>query len=415
MVPYADHLIMSHKDSFLVSHPTGNTFVRGLLQELEKQGLLETFITSIGVGNDANSLARRLLGRRAYPVASKQISSSWFPEILRINPWASKSQAKRRRQADYSYELIDKKASRILDQYAGSILHAYEDGAAHSFGQAKKHEILCSYELPIAHWATVRKLLAEEAERLPDWEPTLESTREPEDKLARKEEELRLADCITCPSEFVLRSIPEDVREGKPCLVAPFGSPKSLPIKRNPCGDRDLKLLFVGSMSQRKGLADLMKAMELIDSPSISLSILGQPSMPMSFYRSNLSSFRYLSPRSNKEVRKVMQEHDVLVLPSIVEGRALVQQEALACGLPLVVTENAGGEDLIDEAETGFLVPIRQPQAIAEKIEWFAANKKLLPEMSDFAQQKASLYRWKDYAMSIIGFCLRNKLPNTDN
>ena len=111
----------------------------------------------------------------------------------------------------------------------------------------------------------------------------------------------------------------------------------------------------------------------------------------------------------------MMQEHDVLVLPSIVEGRALVQQEALACGLPLVVTENAGGEDLIDEAETGFLVPIRQPQAIAEKIEWFAANKKLLPEMSDFAQQKASLYRWKDYAMSIIGFCLRNKLPNTDN
>ncbi|MEC9122997.1 MAG: hypothetical protein VX969_02550, partial [Verrucomicrobiota bacterium] len=165
-------------------------------------------------------------------MASKRISSYWFPEILRINPWARKSQAKRRRQADYSYELIDKKTSRILDQHAGSILHAYEDGAAHSFRQAKKHGILCSYELPIAHWATVRKLLAEEAERLPDWEPTLESTREPEDKIARKEEELQLADFITCPSEFVLRSIPEEVREVKPCQVAPFGSPSSFPTTR---------------------------------------------------------------------------------------------------------------------------------------------------------------------------------------
>ena len=62
----------------------------------------------------------------------------------------------------------------------------------------------CSYELPIAHWATVRRLLAEEAERYPEWEPTLESTREPEEKLFRKEEELRLADRITCPSQFVI-------------------------------------------------------------------------------------------------------------------------------------------------------------------------------------------------------------------
>ena len=62
----------------------------------------------------------------------------------------------------------------------------------------------CSYELPIAHWATVRRLLAEEAERYPEWEPTLESTREPEEKLFQKEEELRLADRITCPKQICI-------------------------------------------------------------------------------------------------------------------------------------------------------------------------------------------------------------------
>jgi hypothetical protein len=82
--------------------------------------------------------------------------------------------------------------------------------------EQKQLGMQCSYELPIAHWATVRRLLAEEAERYPEWEPTLESTREPEEKLFRKEEELRLADRITCPSQFVLDSIPLEIRQKHP-------------------------------------------------------------------------------------------------------------------------------------------------------------------------------------------------------
>ena len=99
-----------------------------------------------------------------------------------------------------------------------------------SFAQAKQLGMQCSYELPIAYWATARRLLAEEAERYPEWEPTLESTREPEEKLFRKEEELRLADRITCPSQFVLDSIPLEIRQKTPCQISPFGSPTSEPI-----------------------------------------------------------------------------------------------------------------------------------------------------------------------------------------
>ena len=99
-------------------------------------------------------------------------------------------------------------------------------------------------------------------------------------------------------------------------------------------------------MSQRKGLADLFEAMKLLKGEPISLSILGQPSMPMEFYRKQFAEFEYFPPCSNQKVREIMKAHDALVLPSIVEGRALVQQEALSCGLPIIVTPNAGGEDL---------------------------------------------------------------------
>ena len=297
------------------------------------------------------------------------------------------------------------------------IIHAYEDGAAHSFARAKELGMFCSYELPIAHWSTVRCLLAEEAERFPMWEPTLESTREPEEKLFRKEEELSLADCISCPSEFVLQSIPEKIRKKTPCLIAPFGSPIDMgntPTRYAYRKSGKLKLLFVGSMSQRKGLADLFEAMKLINSKNVSLSILGRPSLPMSFYRKVYPHFEYLSPRSNNEVRRVMDEHDVLVLPSIIEGRALVQQEALACGLPLIVTQNTGGVDLIEEEKTGFIVPIRKPAEIAEKIDWFGRNLKKLDVMSEFCRNKARNYQWTDYARSIISFCLRTRSNFTD-
>ena len=102
--------------------------------------------------------------------------------------------------------------------------------------------------------------------------------------------------------------------------------------------------------------------MKLLKGEPISLSILGQPSMPKEFYRKKLADFNYYPPSSNSKVREIMRMHDALILPSVVEGRALVQQEALSCGVPIIVTPNAGGEDLIDEGNTGYLVPIRSPE-----------------------------------------------------
>lgn len=410
--------IVKPSDLFLVSHPTGNTFVRALLEELNGKNLLGSFHTTIGAGHRANPFLRALVRQRTYEVEDRVISRKWFPELTRLLPLGPSSQEKKRRSADQSYLSLDQEVGERLHLFSCGIVHAYEDGAACSFVRAKELGIHCSYELPIAHWATSRRLLAEEAERFPQWEPTLESTREPEAKLARKEEELALADCITCPSEFVLQSIPSEIRVKTPCQVAPFGSPKILPNNASKSTGRkedELKLLFVGSMSQRKGLADLFEAMKLINSPHVRLSVLGRPSLPMPFYREIFPHFEYLTPRSNKEVQDVMNGHDVLVLPSIIEGRALVQQEAMASGLPLIITPNTGGADLIEEEKTGFIVPIRKPEKIADTIEWFAKNQKELPDMSRYCRQKANEHNWRIYANLVINFCLRTQSESDDN
>lgn len=387
---------------FLVSHPTGNNFVRSLLKELESQKKLIRFFTTIGVGRKARFPLNRLQERRGYEIPDCKISRNWKNEVQRL--LRKGNQQSKRRWADRSYESLDEKVASKLTEHSASVIHAYEDGAASSFQRAKELGIRRSYELPIAHWKTVRLLLSEEAERYPEWEPTLESTREPEEKLLRKEKELRLASSIICPSDFVRQSIPKEIRDKTPCKISPFGSPSSIQVDAKP---KDLKrgpfkVLFVGSMSQRKGLADLFKAMRILKGEEVRLSILGQPSMPMEFYRKQFSDFIYFPPTSNQEVTRIMQDHDALILPSIIEGRALVQQEALSCGLPIITTPNAGGGDLIEEGITGHLVPIRSPEIIAEKIISLADNKDCLNDLKIRCQQKAKTYTWQSYARKII-------------
>jgi glycosyltransferase involved in cell wall biosynthesis len=218
-----------------------------------------------------------------------------------------------------------------------------------------------------------------------------------------------MADVVITPSAFVHRSLPASIRHFRACHVVPFGSPPvGTPIIPENLGRRGgngaaLRVLFAGSMTQRKGLADLFAAIALLNRSDIELVVMGSLQAPMEFYRSELNHFLYEGPRPHAEVLKLMQSCDVLVLPSIVEGRALVQQEALACGLPLIVTANAGGEDLIEEGKTGFLVPIRSPEAIAERISYLADHTEILSHLRASARQKAAMYTWEHYGDQVTG------------
>jgi len=129
---------------------------------------------------------------------------------------------------------------------------------------------------------------------------------------------------------------------------------------------------------------------------------MGTALEPLAFYRNAWPHFTYEPPRSRQRVLALMDSCDVLVLPSIVEGRALVQQEALSRGMPLLVTANAGGEDLVASGQTGWLVPIRDPAALADRIVWFADHRSELPAMREAARHMAAARSWSEYTWRII-------------
>lgn len=405
----------------LLSHPTGNSFVRAVLEGLAEAGSLESFHTTLSFKDSdwilkiAPKKIRHQLLRRSFPVPGAQIKTHPIRELLRLSAAQSHIEVLEeisRRSVDQIYTDLDRRVAHYLEntfrKHTGSSnppvtgVYCYEDGALRTFRAARRLGVKCFYDLPIAYWKESQKLLAEEAERLPEWEPTLMGTRDSAEKLARKTEELSLADAIFCPSQFVYRTIPAEVRQEKRCVVAEFGSPECYePEPRHEAG-KTLRVLFAGAMTQRKGLADLFAAMKLVQRPDIELVVMGTPLAPMSFYRNQFADFIYEEPRPHSQVLDLMKTCDLFALPSIVEGRALVQQEAMISGLPIVVTANAGGEDLVEPGKTGFIVPIRCPEAIAEKILWAADNRSQLREMGLQARNKAKGVTWKAYANTIL-------------
>lgn len=412
----------------LFSHPTGNTFVRAALAALLEAGILEEFHTAIasypgnfwdviGRSQWGREFNRRIFDERLQPLTVQHP----FRELGRMLAMRLKLPRLNRHETgvfciDAVYHSLDKLVSRQLRKspqlFTG--VYACEDGALETFRAARELGLRRFYDLPIAYWETAQRLLHEEAQRLPAWEPTLGGTRDSAVKLARKAEEIELAEVVVCPSQFVADSLPESASATKRVVVAPFGSPASGPPKPAALtSDRRLRVLFAGSMSQRKGLGDLFAAMRLLNRSDVELVVMGSPQVPMEFYRKEFNGFTHEPTRPNTQVLELMRTCDVFCLPSIVEGRALVMQEAMSQGLPLIISVNTGGEDLINEGSTGFLVPIRRPEAIVEKIAWFADNRSALAGMSQAAQIKAGEITWEMYGRIIIE-AIRDKTGNVE-
>ena len=97
-----------------------------------------------------------------------------------------------------------------------------------------------------------------------------------------------------------------------------------------------------------------------------------------------------------------MSRHDVFVFPSLFEGFGLVILEAMSQGLPVITTPHTAGLDVIADGEDGFIVPIRSADAITEKLELLAHDRRLLLAMSQAAQRKAAQYSWESYQRHTI-------------
>ncbi len=272
----------------VISHPTGNTFTRAVLSGLERADANYEFHTSLAVPRDSRWLRhlpgrwQEELGRRTYDIHLSRLHIHPGRELVRLASSALGWRGLSRHEEGFASidavcRSLDRAVARRVERGGGvRCVYAFEDAARDTFHAARDRGIRTAYNLPIAYWETSRRLLQEEAARLPEWEPTLGATRDSAEKCGRKTEELTQADIVVCPSEFVARSLPRELRETKQCIVAPFGSPPAVEHAPLPDGGK-LRVLFAGSMSQRKGLADVLAAFKLLRRSDVELVVMGTP------------------------------------------------------------------------------------------------------------------------------------------
>jgi glycosyltransferase involved in cell wall biosynthesis len=220
--------------------------------------------------------------------------------------------------------------------------------------------------------------------------------------IAREEMEYDVADCITVPSTFTYRSF---IKEGIPAdklRKLPYGVNLVKFSKTCTPATGQFDVLFVGGMNLRKGVQYLVDAFRKLQHQKKSLTFAGAPSQDLiNILRKSglwIEDAKILGHVPQSELKNLMSRSHAMVLPSIEEGLAMVQAQAMACGCPVIASENTGAEDLFDDGIEGFIVPIRDPAAIAERLQYLADHPDERDAMGERAFAKVqSLGGWKSY------------------
>lgn len=226
----------------------------------------------------------------------------------------------------------------------------------------------------------------------------------------REEKEYSEADAITVPSEFARRTFAELGVSLDKVRTIPFGVRLDKFRKINEPPSRSFEVLFAGTVSIRKGVPYLLDAFANFKHPMKSLRLAGpiEPQMRALFSRFDLTNVEVLGRQTQEELARLMSTSQVMVLPSIEEGLALVQGQALACGCPLISSRNSGAEDLFTDGREGFLIPIRSPEAISDRLTQFADEPNLQRRMSEAALARVQqLGGWSKYGRQYADFLLQ--------
>jgi len=208
-------------------------------------------------------------------------------------------------------------------------------------------------------------LLEEERKIWHDWEP--DAVAVPSSYQARREAEWAVADKVIVNSEWSRDSlIAQGVSPEKLIIVPLCYEQTEISAPREHSGDGVLDVLWLGQVNLRKGIAYLLEAAKTLETAPIRFTIVGPLKISADKIVNCPKNVRFVGKVSRTEVSSYYQSADAFVLPTLSDGFALTQLEAMAHGLPVIATPNCGR--IVINGKNGFLVPARDGDALAERI-----------------------------------------------
>jgi glycosyltransferase involved in cell wall biosynthesis len=401
---------------------------------LARAGLLDGFATAayFNPNGPLSSLARRLLPHRfndwerllrrrhdlEIPAAQVHPSPGIDVMLWLESKLASRNPGLKRRLARMRTEWFDRRLARLVARRRPGALLAFSDVASEAtLALCRRLGIPSVLSMVHGDIREEAKLLTLEAATAPEFFPLyLGDGALDRNELAwlhhRRLRDLELADRILVPSEHIAETLIGYGTRGDKIRVVPYAADTR---RFQPAGYKGNKggcvFLFAGGITQRKGISYLLRAWSLVRRPGWSLQLLGPlPARPGPL-EPLLKDVELLGRVGHAEVPARMATADVFVFPSLFEGSAVVTYEALACGLPCVVTPAAGS--VVRDGIEGFEVPPADVPVLAERMERLGTDAELRSRMSRAARARALEFDWPRYHAEVAA-AFEALVPGTD-
>lgn len=227
----------------------------------------------------------------------------------------------------------------------------------------------------------VREELEKQGRYQSSWEPA------PEGYWERWRRETELADRIVVNSEWSKECLLKEGIAAEKLSVIPlvYGDGDLSPPRKAAPNDRSLRVLFLGQVNLRKGIARLLAAMEQLQDEAVELTLVGPSELPGEAW-AHLKNVNYRGAVPRSEVGALYRDADIFILPTLSDGYALTQLEALANGLPVIASRHCG--DVVREGVNGWILPDLKPETIARVLLAAKASLPLKVECPEFGMKE---------------------------
>lgn len=243
-----------------------------------------------------------------------------------------------------------------------------------------------------------QEIIIAENERWEGWQRF--PGRIPEEFWTKLESEWSTASLVLVNSDWTRKAlISEGVPEEKifivPIAYEPEGDCQSRPTNT----DGPLRILWLGQVNLRKGIPYLVEAAKQLTGRTIEFTIAGPININESLLPSMPANLQFLGKVTRDRIDQVYRDADVFVLPTLSDGFAITQLEAMANGLPVIATPNCG--EVVEHGIDGLIVPPRDSNALAEAIASFDDDRSMLEAMSQAALRKSSTFTIDRYGQLV--------------
>ncbi len=385
---------------------------------LSEAGLLECLVTDLYWPGDrawAREISRSLPARLRQMVEARFAEGLASPKVRLALPSGPISFAldklprvsfeQRRKAQRWTDAQLGSQAGRTASR-SGAQLLSYSYYGFHAFSEYAKPGMLFQVH---PHPESVRNILNRELADHPDCALSLKKEWElslPSEDFDRLTLENRMAAHVLCASSFTRQTLIENGTPAERIDVIPYGvdlerfAPPERIRKTEQQGP--LRLLFVGTINQRKGIKYLLEALRLLHTKHVELTVCGRVVDDLSLFKPFGSQVIVRPSVSVSELTRAYQSADTFAFPSVAEGFGQVLLEALASGLPLLSTTHTAAPDLIDEGIQGFIVEPRRPDLLAQRIDWLLTHRSQIGDMKRAARCRAEEFSWSRFRHGIV-------------